>query len=182
MGRSSKNKGSDFERKVCRLLTRWITGKTDPVIFWRTAGSGSQFTRQRGCSKMCGDIMAISSEGEFFTNLFCIECKFYEKIPFLALISSKGCNLVSNWWKKLCEQSLIDSKLPFLFFKENYQPIYIMFPRTIYCEFETWVGSPSRFLVLNYEDVKVVVMEWNMFSEWLDPEVVRTYARKEGYI
>ena len=75
-----KQKGGDFERKVCRLLTKWITGKEKPEIFWRTPSSGAKATQDHRASHESdhhGDIMAIDEKGFWFTDYFLIECKFY---------------------------------------------------------------------------------------------------------
>lgn len=77
-GRGSQ-KGSAFEREICRTLSLWWThGKRDDV-FWRTAGSGGRGTvRARKGLKtegMYGDIYAVGKTGRAFLKMFTVEIK-----------------------------------------------------------------------------------------------------------
>jgi hypothetical protein len=108
-GRGSKNKGSNFERKICRQLSLWWAGRDD--IFWRTAGSGARATvrAKRKCStaNSAGDICALDHGGKPFTDHFLVELKIgYSKgggIDVLKLLdsaNSKKGALLLQWWLK----------------------------------------------------------------------------------
>lgn len=73
------NKGSPFEREICKQLSLWWTnGRTDDV-FWRTQGSGGRATnrskRGRSTFGQYGDICAVNPIGLPLTNLFLLELK-----------------------------------------------------------------------------------------------------------
>lgn len=122
-----KAKGSAFEREVCRIFTKWITGKSKPVIFWRTASSGAQFTQTKGKgSKMAADLMAVEPEGCVLTDRFAIECKSYSTVSFKMLLKqSKSCK-ITLWWEQVVEDASKISKKPMLVFKSKYFPTCLM--------------------------------------------------------
>lgn len=78
--RKSKGyKGGDFEREVCKLLSKWWTdGKRDDV-YWRSSQSGGRATQRsnRGVRTYgsYGDIAAVDPIGEPLLKLFTIELK-----------------------------------------------------------------------------------------------------------
>lgn len=76
------NKGSPFEREICKKLSVWWTGDPDcDVVFWRTSQSGGRVTyrKRKGKKKVaaahCGDITAIDKDAEPFTKLITPELK-----------------------------------------------------------------------------------------------------------
>lgn len=74
-------KGGQFERDVCRQLTRWWTGDPDAdVCFWRTSQSGGRVTsrakrNQKSTQAHCGDIYALDERGAPLTRLITWELK-----------------------------------------------------------------------------------------------------------
>jgi hypothetical protein len=72
------NKGSDYERDLCRTLSLWWTGDRDDV-FWRTAGSGAR-AKARGrqgkdTEGQHGDIGATDPIGKPLIDLITFEIK-----------------------------------------------------------------------------------------------------------
>lgn len=75
------NKGSSFERDVCRRLTHWWT--SDPaadVLYWRTSQSGGRATTRKKAGKVTnrahhGDIYALGEVGAELTKLIAWELK-----------------------------------------------------------------------------------------------------------
>ncbi len=125
---AGKQKGNEFERLICRMLTEWITGKQKPEIFWRSASSGAKATQDAKSgnkSKMGGDIVSVSNEGAWFTNAFSIECKFYKEFKIESLLEGKG--IIKDWWAQCCGDAYREKKCPFLVFKKNRSPIYLAY-------------------------------------------------------
>ena len=59
------SKGFDFERKMCKRLSRWWSNDSDPDIFWRTEGSGGRATSaNRESLENYGDMKADKPEGQ----------------------------------------------------------------------------------------------------------------------
>jgi hypothetical protein len=157
-----KNKGSAFEREVCRKLTKWATGEEKPEIFWRTSASGAQATmsKKKGHkSKMGGDIMAIDERGMLFTKTFYCECKSYKELRVEDFLVGSG-NLFS-FWKKCQKEAAEEGKRPLLIFKKNRSKIFVL----LYgWEIDTYCGfrCTDNIIYINYNlgsDVALVLFE-----------------------
>ena len=93
---NSKRKGSDFERKICKLMTELTKTK-----FYRTPCSGALATTDAGSQRFKGDIYC---ESEDFKDLV-IECKATKKpIEIHHLFQPKS--LIN----KFVEQCIVESK------------------------------------------------------------------------
>jgi len=69
-------KGGNWERDVCKFLSKWIQGTEKPYIFWRGSGSGGTFTKNNLVGeRFAGDIYHVREEGKFLVNRFVIEAK-----------------------------------------------------------------------------------------------------------
>jgi len=177
-----KNKGSSFERKVCRILTKWITGKEHPEIFWRSASSGAKSTMDsiKGtATDMHGDIMAVNEEGFWFTSKFLIECKFYKDVDIGKFLTGSG--KLRDWWNQACEDGAKANKIPLLIFKRNGSPIYIMF-NSFDCRFFEVCFSESKKWRIEIRDncaiypYQIYLLE--DFLDWIDIESLK-YKREE---
>jgi hypothetical protein len=75
------NKGGQFERDLCRVLSVWWAGDPDTdVLFWRTSQSGGRATQRaksgrRTHAAHCGDIAALDERGAPLTRLITFEAK-----------------------------------------------------------------------------------------------------------
>jgi hypothetical protein len=138
---NSKAKGSQFERDICRLLSRWVShGKRDD-LYWRTAMSGGRATvaKRKGIDvRQTGDITAVSPEGHALTNLFFIETKFYKSLAIDSFIlENKG--PLAAFWKEACVKARSHKLLPMLIAKENRrEPLIITSSQTIFriCDYK----------------------------------------------
>ena len=74
-----KNKGSKFEREVCKLLSLWWTYGKDDAVFWRTSISGGRAKiRSKKNLKTFGqhgDIQATNPIGQKLIDVCSIEVK-----------------------------------------------------------------------------------------------------------
>lgn len=73
------SKGSDFEREMCRTLSKWWTKGERDDVFWRSSQSGGRAT-QRAKSGLrthgsYGDITALDPIGAPLIQMFTIELK-----------------------------------------------------------------------------------------------------------
>jgi len=124
-----KQKGSAFEREMCKKLSLWISdGKSDD-LFWRSAMSGGRATvrRKKGRTTASGhgDITAVTPYGNILTDHFVIECKHYKDLGWSAFIYGKG--FVWDTWRKLVSNCEICNKEPFLILKQNTKPVIVAF-------------------------------------------------------
>lgn len=78
-GGGTSAKGGEFERDICRLLSKWWTDGARDDIFWRTSGSGARaHVRHRagaGTAGQYGDIAATDPIGAPLIDVFTIELK-----------------------------------------------------------------------------------------------------------
>lgn len=73
------NKGSSFERQICKLLSMWWTHEERDDVFWRSCQSGGRatFRAQKGKTTFgsYGDIAAVDPIGLPLLKVFTIELK-----------------------------------------------------------------------------------------------------------
>lgn len=138
-------KGPVFERKICRLLTLWASGKPEPLWYWRTAGSGARATRMKAPgSVQAGDLMAIDQRGGFLTKVLLVELRNRKKmnpLDFIAGTTNPKDSLRSWWLEEVVVKAKAEDKMPFAIF-HRWQSKYD------YCivkeEFIDWIGSKKR--------------------------------------
>jgi len=72
-------KGSSFERKICKRLSKWWSGGNRDDIFWRSSQSGGRATQRAKKGKQTfgsyGDIAAVDPVGQPLMKMFTIELK-----------------------------------------------------------------------------------------------------------
>jgi hypothetical protein len=117
---NSKAKGGEFERNVCKALSRWVTAGLREDVFWRSAMSGGRATVKRGHVRQAGDICAVAPEGHSLTDVFYIECKHLRDISLDGLIKGNG-NLLAIW-SRTCKEAAFYERYPTLIFRQNHWP------------------------------------------------------------
>lgn len=159
---NSKQKGSDFERKVAKMLSDWSGEK-----FMRTPMSGAihNFKDKRVVS----DIVAPLSIGEW---PFSIECKKVEcSWSFNTFIEGTSQTLKEHW-KQCCEDSDRESLVPLLVFNKNYRDVYAMVKQST---FET-LGVNIDNIQLNTQAYQVTIFR---FADLLDNITVEELLKKK---
>lgn len=124
---NSKQKGSAYERQVCKQLSGWVTGGARSDVFWRSAMSGGRATITLA-SAQAGDISAVHPLGHVLTEKFIIECKHVRDLNIQGLFfySKAGIN---DYWQKLLADCNKYGKLPMLIAKQNRQfPLLFLEP------------------------------------------------------
>lgn len=126
MGRHGPEKGSAFERRMCRTLSLWVSDLKRDDLFWRTSQSGGRatFRAKRGLSAEVhvADISAIHPMGNRLLDHFVVECKHWKNCQFPRLIC-RGDGVLIDWWNKLQEEGASVGKKPLLIFRQNNMPI-----------------------------------------------------------
>ncbi len=116
-----KQKGSSFERTVCKLLSRWISNGERDDLYWRSAMSGGRATvaKKKGIDvRQAGDITAVAPEGHVLTDLFYIECKSYRDLQIDSFILDNRGKLAEFWRIAMREAKRYDRR-PMLIAKES---------------------------------------------------------------
>ena len=122
-----KQKGSQFEREICKKLSLWVSNNRQEDVFWRSAMSGGRSTvawsKGVKLGNQVGDISSISPLGTTFTSMFVAECKFYSDLNILGLLTGTG-NLI-KFWAEVRRQGKLHNKMPFLIAKQNRLPVFL---------------------------------------------------------
>ena len=125
MPKKSNDKGSAFERQVCKKLSLWVSNGQRDDLFWRTSQSGGRATigLQSGTkrSAQAGDIGVIDSLGQDLIHRYVVECKHYESLDLHRLPMGSGGRFF-KFWNEACEDARNHSKLPILIAKQNFLP------------------------------------------------------------
>ena len=101
------NKGSPYERLICRQLSEWWSGGTDSDLFWRTSNSGGRAT-VRGRKKLAtrghyGDVAATDAVGAPLLDFLTLELKRgYSGRTIQDLLDSgpKGKQVYREWFEQ----------------------------------------------------------------------------------
>jgi len=172
--KNKHQKGSAFERKICRSLSLWWSNGEQNDIFWRSPGSGAWARGKDKNNPGWGDVMAVKPEGKPLTDKFVIELKRgYPKLDIISdNIKSEGI-LIQFLIKleKTCIQS--GNRLPVLIYKKDRKQEMICIPSPMYSDLELklsesfwWiVNCPKlmfRYMILPFCDFKK-----NVFPESL---------------
>ncbi len=108
------NKGSEFERAICKELSLWWTNNKRDDVFWRTAGSGARAKTRSKSNKttfgQCGDIQATDPIGQPLIDVCSIELKRgYSKSTFSDLVERPE-NAAEQMYEKFINQAIEDHK------------------------------------------------------------------------
>lgn len=113
-------KGGEFERKIAKYLTIWLSGKEKPYIYWRMPGSGSLATISEANKELSGDIHALRLEGAFLTDRFSIECKDgYPKANFHQHLKNIKNFEIKDFWLQCLEAAQKAGKHGMLVWKKK---------------------------------------------------------------
>lgn len=122
-----KQKGSQFERDVCRRLSLAVSDRDD--LFWRSAMSGGRATvaHRKGqlISHVSGDICAVHELGYAFVEEWFVECKFYADLQWAQfLLEDEG--KLAQFWLTCKQQARLHGKKPLLIAKQNRMLPYVL--------------------------------------------------------
>lgn len=124
-----KQKGSQFEREVCKRLSFWITHGKREDCFWRSAMSGGRATVHGTDVRQCGDIASVTPEGHILTNTWYVECKFVRNLRLHGLFDNRESrDSLLGYWIHASADAVRFEKLPMLIAKENAGPILMCVP------------------------------------------------------
>lgn len=144
---NSKAKGSEFERKICRIISEfWSEGKYRDLC-WRSASSGARGTvagtRVKG---YYGDLVAVSPLIEPLFSIFCIEAKHYKEFDLAETLTEIKGNKLFIFWRQTLKAAIQSNRMPVLIVKPNfYDELLIMRKKDAFLFLET-MTRPVRFM------------------------------------
>lgn len=123
-------KGGQFERKICGILSLWVSHNKRDDVFWRSAMSGGRATlrsyRKRAPQLIAqaGDISALGQEGEPFLARFFAECKFYADLGIFHMITGRTTKNgpLDKFWRPYLKRARELNRAPFVVAKQNRIP------------------------------------------------------------
>lgn len=125
-----KQKGSAYERMVCKRLSQFVSNDERDDIFWRSAMSGGRATVQLKKGKLASaqssDISLIDAMGARLMELYTIECKHYKDLKVANIVYTAKGGIV-EFWKQVCKDAKAHSKSPVLIARQNHKPDLIAF-------------------------------------------------------
>jgi len=126
---NSKQKGSSFERLMCKKLSLWVTGGDSDSIFWRSAMSGGRATVKQnklGSGVGAGDISAVEERGYPYIDKFVFECKSYKNIKLFSLFTGTPKEgSIYDFWTTTVKLGYQLNKKPVVLVRENNKPTLI---------------------------------------------------------
>jgi hypothetical protein len=181
--KDSKNKGTSFERAICRKLSLWWSNGEDDSIFWRSPGSGSWARGKKPDTPGWGDVIAIKPEGKDLTDHAVIEIKRGYRIPDSISDNVQGNGTIVKFLKSL-ERLCFDEahrRCPILIYKKDRGhemiclPVYVASAAeiTYFVSLRSKIESP--IIILSSPDLTLsyVIMKLDDFVSKIFPEAVK---------
>jgi hypothetical protein len=153
-----KQKGSAFEREVCKRLSLWVTSNRRSDVFWRSAMSGGRATIHGTQVQQCGDICAVAREGYQFAASWFVECKHVRKLGIDSFLIN-GTGELARFWKLARKLARQHSRNPMIIACQNRMPVIVVTkrhallhicPPIVVCAvadiylFEDWMEKPNE--------------------------------------
>ena len=176
---ANASKGGEFEREICKYLSKWIQGTEKPYIFWRGRGSGAMFTLDENAGDdFAGDIYLIRPEGKFFADAFATECKNgYPKTSIDYHLKYNKSDGIKEFWAQCCEAAEKTKRYPLLIYrKKGIKPIYVGIDYVVFMKLYVHIKH-LRFIHINYPDTQLpdlYLFGQDEFFDTVTPNMVQT--------
>ena len=135
-----KSKGSQFERDICILLSKWWTGGERDDIFWRSTISGGRATQRAKSGKKTngqyGDVQATDPLGKPLIDLLSVEIKRGYRDASIADLLDLGGKKKTIWhdWirQALHEMDLAGAWAYLLIVKRDFRETIVLMPKEVW--------------------------------------------------
>lgn len=183
------DKGSKFEREVCRELSIWWTDSIRDDVFWRNRTKIT--TKTPHAERQLGDLTIVDSMGAPFIDLFSIECKSgysssknnkrVRNVPWdlLDIIDGKKRNnVLYAFWEQCSSDAELSGKLPLLVFKRDYHKKVVCTDERVLNKLKSYAGelpleNDNAYLKLQNIENTLYLYSFSFFFSWLTPAVVK---------
>ena len=187
------NKGSGFERSICKQLSLWLSNGKSNAILWRTSISGARATvrARKGLEtpNSYGDVTAIDPIGAPLIDLVSIELKrgYSGQLTIQDLLDSNQKEpLLLKFWKQAERDRLIGKRRwSWLIFQRDRRQACIIFNKSFWNFLANYAGnSKSLRLLLKLGCVSekvyynLYIIRLSEFLHWIDPEIFKAYAEE----
>lgn len=125
-------KGSNFEREIGYMLSKWISNGSSDDLICRAGGSGASFTTyKRGTA---GDLKALDGRAQPFFDRYVIECKHWQDLDYYLHSFLLGEKDLYEAMLKVKTQAASQGKSFMLIVKQNRRPELIITPLHFSCD------------------------------------------------
>ena len=186
------NKGSSFEREICKTLSLWWTDGSRDDVFWRTAGSGGRATNRARTGKSTagaeGDLTATDPIGAVLLRLCCFELKRgYNKVNPLDVIerrsNSKPCILEDFWQQAVTSCMQSNAHFPVVIFKRDQKRTSIVCDRFMLLALASYLGPDrSPKIQIRIGTYNAVIMRFEDWINYITPDSIKVFAKELGYV
>lgn len=167
-------KGANFERKICKDLSLWLSGGQFEKLFNRNVLSGGSFTVavSKGASEtgQPGDLAAAHPLAYEFLQHFLIECKHKRDLNLSGFVRDYTGKSFLAKTIDLAKKQAGDTRQPLIIAAENYQPTLLLMPREVgYIAVQ--VARPSRSLRYHiFHNDSIMLVRLDNFLDRVHPE------------
>lgn len=176
------NKGSQWERDVCKYLSKWVQGSEKPYIYWRGHGSGAMFTNNELTGDIfAGDIYCLREEGKFLTDRFVIECKNgYPKITLdNHLKDIKDDKIRQFWFKAYSEGNTLNKYAILIYKKKGMKNPWIFICKDIYKKLNKYISS-LQYVHLKYDERECYIFNLYEFFECISVDIIKKIGKRRN--
>lgn len=168
---NGKSKGSEYERQICKYLTKWISGMEKPYIFWRSPSSGSLATLG-GSPDTSGDIIAIKDDGKWFTNIFSVELKNgYPDADFHKHFKDTKSNIIEDFWCQCITDAKLKNKKAMLIFKKKGLNSIVGIGEDVFNQLKSF---PNKYIKIKFNDTpSIIFFDFEKFFEINKPDDIK---------
>jgi hypothetical protein len=156
---SGKTKGGAYERKICSLLSDWVTGEKGKAIFVRSPGSGSSATlTPEELKTWGGDMIAIDPRGYPLCEAFTFEFKCYKSLETHRwLTPGLDKSAVFTFWEQTVRQT-VSGRKPILICKQNIAPDQVVIGLPGISSLRSVCEVFRTLIVLIHDDIMLVII------------------------
>jgi len=176
------SKGPDFEREIAKYLTKWVSGKTKPYLYWRLLGSGSVATLSEENKELSGDVHALRPEACFLTDRFSIECKTgYPSTRFHQHFKGIKTFKIEEFWEQTVRDANRATKYPMMIFRRKGMKPIVGIDLVVYNQFGFMLQGIGFMMLGNFKDLPPVYFyDMNKFFDRITPDDIKNMrVRKE---
>lgn len=183
----SKQKGSAFERLICKELSLWWSNDKKEDVFWLTSGSGARATmrtyKNKSTANSAGDICYLDELGKPFCDYFLCEIKkgYNKKLSVLSILDSDQKEPLLIKWILKAEQEKRKHKRQqiLIIFKRDYKNTCIAVSDSFMMEIERHhdvyrkpIISLTNFRRKYRLSDNYIVVDYGDFFHWFRPEIM----------
>jgi len=185
-----KDKGTQFEREICKQISLWWTENERDDIFWRSSNSGGRATVRDRQSKQTfgqyGDVQATDPIGQPLIDLCTIEIKRGYGNASVGDVVDKSPTAAEQKWEKFVMQAKGDAEKAgsvawLLITKRDRRDTMCFFPTALFRPLMHTAKCSLLFsrpfmrlsLILNEKEERIFGTPFSQFMKYVTPDDIK---------